>query len=611
MFDIAGTGHPIQIAWTAPGSGNAFLALDRDGDGRIDNGKELFGNFTKQPKSSDPNGFLALAEFDRPENGGNGDGIIDERDAVYPHLLLWIDGNHNGISEPNELHTLPSLGVYSISLHYRDDRSFFDQYGNWFHYQAPLNPDPKDGESKDGRLAYDVFFVSVDERGRRVGRRPNIDVDTLPGLDAVWTAPPGLPKSSPESGLATGPQAGDVVASSNSVGAPPPQVGRYRSELIVDQGLVPRVQIWNDSDRAITSLAITAESNNGFFKIEDRKFYDVYVNAGRDVPISPLESKALPIGFFPGSGPTKVAPKVRAVLFEDGSTVGEDVWIKALIARRNHFYASLVALHGLLAQEAGMAISSTDLTEKIKAAKAAMREIVPQDEFRNVDDLVYDSAIRAFGYMKEADSTPRLRAYMKGLETRIKSLAVSKPRHEVTATPPEVPPFFEGRVVTTPISLTAQPLTSTTYSCTVGSGGGSSVYPASCTGGSSGVWTVDWAENFAVTIYLKNNTTGKTSTTAYNAGAWDVEGLCEQYDTCSGTYVNTSVDAGSDFVQAPAGSAGTEFYWTLSRYSYSTSPCPCEAPYPDGLTVSYSPLVAYTDYYYVTAGNAVCVVTVN
>jgi hypothetical protein len=162
LFDIAGEGRLIKIAWTAAGSGNAFLALDRNHDGKIDRGQELFGNFTPQPKSEDPNGFLALAEFDKPENGGNGDGIIDGHDSVFNDLLLWIDENHDGISQLNELHKLPELGVFSLSLRYRDDRHFYDQFENWFHYQSAVNPDARDGSSKDGRIAYDVFFVVSD-----------------------------------------------------------------------------------------------------------------------------------------------------------------------------------------------------------------------------------------------------------------------------------------------------------------------------------------------------------------------------------------------------------------------------------------------------------------
>ncbi|MGA8489091.1 MAG: hypothetical protein WB711_01630 [Terriglobales bacterium] len=158
VFDIAGDGHPVRIAWTAPDSRNAFLALDRNHNGRIDSGKELFGNFTAQPKSDDPNGFLALAEFDKLENGGNGDGIIDEHDAVFSHLLLWIDENHDGISQPNELHQLSELGVHSLALRYSESRRT-DQYGNEFRYKSAINPDPQDGHSKDGRWIYDVFFM--------------------------------------------------------------------------------------------------------------------------------------------------------------------------------------------------------------------------------------------------------------------------------------------------------------------------------------------------------------------------------------------------------------------------------------------------------------------
>ena len=112
MFDIRGDGHLLQIAWTAPGSHNAFLVLDRNGDGIINNGKELFGNFTTQDPTKHKNGFLALSEFDEPDQGGNGDGVIDEHDAVFSRLRLWIDDNHDGISQPNELHALAEFGIH-------------------------------------------------------------------------------------------------------------------------------------------------------------------------------------------------------------------------------------------------------------------------------------------------------------------------------------------------------------------------------------------------------------------------------------------------------------------------------------------------------------------
>lgn len=155
-FDFLDNGHPIQMAWTAPGTNNAFLVLP-GADGLVHNGKQLFGNLTSQPVSKNPNGFAALAVYDLPANGGNGDGIIDARDAIFSSLRLWIDANHDGISQPEELHTLPSLGVTSISLNYKLDRRT-DQYGNVFRDRAQVNPgDP----TNTGRMAYDVFFVTL------------------------------------------------------------------------------------------------------------------------------------------------------------------------------------------------------------------------------------------------------------------------------------------------------------------------------------------------------------------------------------------------------------------------------------------------------------------
>ena len=154
LFDFFGNGKPIQISWTAPGSTNGWLALDRNGNGKIDSAKELFGNITEQPQSTDPNGFLALAVFDEPQNGGNGDGIIDSHDAIWPKLLVWIDANHDGISQPEELHHLDEVGIHSIGLMYRESRRV-DEYGNEFRYKGRLDPDRGDNVN---RVIYDVIL---------------------------------------------------------------------------------------------------------------------------------------------------------------------------------------------------------------------------------------------------------------------------------------------------------------------------------------------------------------------------------------------------------------------------------------------------------------------
>jgi len=139
-FDLDSDGIPEQIAWTRRDSDDAWLVLDRNGNGRVDDGTELFGNFTpayadrSQPGSE--NGFVALRFTEGPSYGTSmADDVIDASDAVFRRLLLWRDTNHNGISEPEELAPAGANGLASISTDYRESRRR-DRFGNEYRQVA-------------------------------------------------------------------------------------------------------------------------------------------------------------------------------------------------------------------------------------------------------------------------------------------------------------------------------------------------------------------------------------------------------------------------------------------------------------------------------------------
>jgi hypothetical protein len=156
FFDMPGNGHPTFMGWTEAGADEAFLWLDRNHNGRVTSGAELFGNFTPLRNGGlAKNGFEALRDFDT-----NNDGVIDNRDSIWPRLMLWRDLNHNGVSEPGEFAPLQGSGVISIDLHcHWTGRR--DRWGNAFKYESVVSIANRSGHGVRNEPVYDIYFVSV------------------------------------------------------------------------------------------------------------------------------------------------------------------------------------------------------------------------------------------------------------------------------------------------------------------------------------------------------------------------------------------------------------------------------------------------------------------
>jgi len=157
-FDIDADGIQDRIAWTKAGEDDAFLCWDRNQNGIIDDGRELFG-FATRLLSGDPAvvGYRALAELDRVELGGNGDGKIDSRDRSFGDLCAWVDANRDGESQPSEIFGLAQVGIVALEYRYEPTR-LRDAYGNLFRYASRAEMRTPSGDIRSW-LTYDVIFA--------------------------------------------------------------------------------------------------------------------------------------------------------------------------------------------------------------------------------------------------------------------------------------------------------------------------------------------------------------------------------------------------------------------------------------------------------------------
>jgi len=143
-FDLLGVGA-LRTSWVR--GDDALLAFDRNRNGQIDSGLELFGEATPGGRGD---GFQALATLD-----SNRDGVVDARDAGFAQLRLWLDRNGDGVSQPDELVPLATRGVRSLHVSSTLEPAAVDRWGNDLRQQGSFT-------HADGSLGLmvDVYFVS-------------------------------------------------------------------------------------------------------------------------------------------------------------------------------------------------------------------------------------------------------------------------------------------------------------------------------------------------------------------------------------------------------------------------------------------------------------------
>jgi hypothetical protein len=157
-FDVNADGVRDHVQWVRVGGDEGFLAMDRSGNGLVDNGAELFGVGTPLVLDgrNSPNGFVGLAQYDSRELGGNDDGFITAADAIWPQLRIWLDTNADGISTADEMRTLRSYGISALET-IPKIRKHVDAAGNVIPYWAWALQ-----QNRSGRAAMvDVFFKQL------------------------------------------------------------------------------------------------------------------------------------------------------------------------------------------------------------------------------------------------------------------------------------------------------------------------------------------------------------------------------------------------------------------------------------------------------------------
>jgi len=194
-FDLAASGVAGRYGWV--NSTDALLVRDVNGDGVINDGRELFGSATKLDNGQDAgHGYAALAQLD-----SNQDGRVNSSDQKFGELKLWVDADHDGLTDIGELRGLVEMGVVSLDLNYATSTRMDN--GNAVAMVSGY-------QSADGLTheMADVWFAKA-----RTEEPPQIaDLLAAPAADLTAQLPPAPATPAPEAAAATAPEPTAVSA---------------------------------------------------------------------------------------------------------------------------------------------------------------------------------------------------------------------------------------------------------------------------------------------------------------------------------------------------------------------------------------------------------------
>jgi trimeric autotransporter adhesin len=231
-FDLLANGEQQQTGWVAPEDG--LLVIDRNADGQINNGSELFGSSTTLADGSKAgHGYQALADLDV-----NHDGVVNQADAGFADLKVWVDANTDGVSQAGELRSLTDLGITSLDV--QAESTSIKDNGNWIGLVSSY-------QTQDGQQHQmgDVWFVTdqsapqADLRSRVNGL---VEVMQAFGQEEAAPAAPSLPNPNPGSSTLSGQLAStlDLMRQFDANGQPNASASGLAATSLVGQSLLPK-----------------------------------------------------------------------------------------------------------------------------------------------------------------------------------------------------------------------------------------------------------------------------------------------------------------------------------------------------------------------------------